>query len=366
MTVREVLLFAADLMLSIGLLKATMLIVFALLLVRGLRRASAAVRAGVWSFAVLALLSLPLLGYVVPWWDVGLIAFPQSLFDTETALQATLADLLRVAGVRAAPPPAIWLAVLWIAGSVLLGAHFLWQRLGVELIARTGEAARDRRTLEAVARLRWHVGLRRAVRVVHSDLVQAPFAFGVFRATLVLPHAAHEWSNEELYAVLRHELAHVTRADYVLLLIGELARILYWPNPAVWLALGALRRTQDAACDDLVLRGGVPATAYARHLVSVARTAVAGSRLPRAALPLLSHGDLRSRVAAILDRSSDRRPAPRTARALSLAVAAALAVVISGANLWVCPSAEATGDALGGQAAVAPSSGNALTAPDVG
>jgi beta-lactamase regulating signal transducer with metallopeptidase domain len=349
---RDTLLIAADLVISVVLLKGTVLMGLAVLLVIGLRRASAAVHAGVWSTAVLTLVALPLLGKFVPWWELGVIAFPQALFASDTALQRSVADALGGSGPWHASPPAIWLAVIWLAGALILGAHFVWQRLGVELIARAGQRLYDARTEASVARLRQTLGVRRPTRIVHSEIVTAPYAFGVWRATVVLPYAALEWSDGQLDAVLRHELAHVTRADYALLLLGELARVFYWPNPATWVALRALRRTQDAACDDLVLRGGVPATSYARHLVDVARTSLTAPRLPRAALPLLRGCDLRSRVGAVLDRSSDRRPVTRLALASGAALAAAVAVTIAGANFWVCPSAGATtGDARAGTVA---------------
>lgn len=330
MELRHVLLSIAEAALNIAVVKGTLLVTLAAAIGWLARRSSAARRSGIWGTAVGALVVLPALWYLVPWWEVGVVTFPRVLFATEGAPTSAM--------LGGAVPPALWIGIVWSVGAIVLAAHFGWQRLGVELAARGCEDATDERTVACVSRVRADLALEREVRVVHCELASSPYAFGIARPTIVLPTAAMQWSADQLDAVMRHELAHVSRGDYLLLVLGEIARVLYWPNPLVWLLLGALRRAQDAACDDLVLRGGVPATAYARHLVAIARDTLRGSTLPGAALPLLRRCDLRERIGAVLDRSSDRRPLSRRIMASCGAVALALAVTIASANVWICPT----------------------------
>jgi beta-lactamase regulating signal transducer with metallopeptidase domain len=294
------------------------------------------VRATVWATAIVTLVGLPVLWKVIPWWQFGVLAIPQPLVSPDSAL----ALVLRSLGVDSAP--AIWIGIIWVAGATILLANFIRQRIGVELVARSGESVTDSRIAARVSLLRESLRINRAVRVVYSDSASSPYAFGLQRPTVVLPVEARTWGDDQLDAILRHELAHVVRGDYLLLLIGELVRVLYWFNPVVWFALAALRRSQDAACDDLVLRGGVPATQYARHLLAVARSSLAHGAVPRAALPLLGGPDLRGRVGAILDRGSDRRSVSRVALQWGGAGAFALAATIASVDLWICPTTAAS------------------------
>ena len=86
-----------------------------------------------------------------------------------------------------------------------------------------------------------------------------------------------------MLVVLRHELAHVRRHDWIVQLLAEAARAVCWFNPLMWLACARLRREGEQACDDIVLAGGVEAPAYATHLLDLAPALPgrAGRRGPR-------------------------------------------------------------------------------------
>lgn len=341
---RTALLHIADGALSVGLLKVTILLAIAVAGIASARRASASVRATLWATTIVTLVGLPVLWKLIPWWNLGILAFPQPLFQPDSALALALPQW------GSETPPALWVGVLWALGAALLLANFVRQRIGVELQYRAGEPATDLRIVSNLGRLRQVLGVRKPVRVVYSATASGPYAFGLRRPTIVLPDEARSWDDEQLDAILRHELAHVARGDYALLLAGELVRVLYWFNPAVWFALAAMRRSQDAACDDVVLSGGVPAVQYARHLVAVARSTLLRGTIPRAALPLSGGPVLRDRVGAILARGSDRRSVSRVAVRWCAAAAVGVAATLASMDLWICP----TTSGAAGQVTVSP------------
>src|SRR5258706_596287 len=65
------------------------------------------------------------------------------------------------------------------------------------------------------------------------------------------------------------------RRDLLAQTIAQVACCLYWFHPLAWLALRELRKEREQACDDGVLRIGVPAHEYASHLMELARSLAA-------------------------------------------------------------------------------------------
>src|SRR5205807_800127 len=103
--------------------------------------------------------------------------------------------------------------VLVVYGTAI-AAFLLWSLLGLSrlfLLRWNAHAAPD----EAVALLREIAGpTAGSVRLLVSDRVEAPIAFGGWRPVIVLPKSACQ--PEELFALrygLAHEWSHVERGD---------------------------------------------------------------------------------------------------------------------------------------------------------
>jgi TonB family protein len=139
-----------------------------------------------------------------------------------------------------------------------------------------------------------------------------------------------EWSEERVYVVLCHELAHVRRFDWPVQTAAEVVRGVLWFNPLAWIACSRLRRDSEQACDDIVLQRGVAPHDYAAHLLDIVRAC----RVPaRTALPILRMArpsTLERRIADMLNPRIDRQFSVRTA---GIACALLLAVTIPTATL---------------------------------
>lgn len=84
--------------------------------------------------------------------------------------------------------------------------------------------------------------------------LSTPAVFGVFRATICLPVGfVKQVSREELRWVLRHELAHVRRLDPGMMVLAFVAQAFHWFNPLVWVTVGSLRSSMEAAADRLAM-----------------------------------------------------------------------------------------------------------------
>ena len=78
-----------------------------------------------------------------------------------------------------------------------------------------------------------------------------PFVLGVFHPKVYLPY----WiKGEDLFYVIAHEQAHITRRDHWWKPIGFLLLSVHWFNPVLWVAYVLLCRDIEAACDEKVIK----------------------------------------------------------------------------------------------------------------
>jgi beta-lactamase regulating signal transducer with metallopeptidase domain len=154
---------------------------------------------------------------------------------------------------------------------------------------------------------------------VHEDVI-VPLLAGLRRPTILLPPTATKWPKPLLDAVLLHERAHLARCDHLVAAMCDIATILYWLNPLVWLAAAMLGREREQACDDEVLRAGVKASVYAGALMRVGQTLPVTGRI-RGALTLAS-GGLDARVRDVLaDRPRRSGQVPLSWRTTAMLIA---------------------------------------------
>ena len=136
---------------------------------------------------------------------------------------------------------------------------------------------------------------------------------GIARPRIILPSEAAGWSPERLRVVFLHELAHIKRLDGIVDVFINIALVVFWFHPLVWLACRRLRAERERACDDVVLTAGIKASDYASHLMDVASEL--GSRpKPLWQVVTISQGSsLKDRLLCILDPKLNRETArPRT------------------------------------------------------
>jgi HEAT repeat protein len=178
-------------------------------------------------------------------------------------------------------------------------------------------------------------------RLVVSDRVPMPVVCGIVRPVIVVPAAAHEWTDGRRRAVLCHEIAHLRRRDLVVNLLGRVACAFHWFNPLVWFAAWRLRIESERACDDMVLGVGTRPSEYADHLLQIVCVA-ARSRTPAVALPMAERRVFEGRMLAILERDAHRAPPSlrQGAAVALLALFVSLPLAAMGTARQVAPGTE--------------------------
>lgn len=239
-----------------------------------------------------------------------------------------------------------WLAVtIWLVGAVVSTGVLLIGLARLRSLRASSSRLMDGRWHQLCADLSRSCGLKRGVDLLLGPQSALVATWGWWRPVVLLPAAASGWPAERMRIVLLHELAHVRRSDWMLLMAAEALRCIWWFNPLAWAVRGRLRRESEHAADDLVLAQGVAPTTCATHLVELAREVRKDRRtwLPAPAMARSSY--LNQRLSVMLSSDTSRRPMTRVARFGSLSVLVAASIFL--ASLQVEPVSAAGAAELG-------------------
>ncbi|HEY4319911.1 MAG TPA: M56 family metallopeptidase [Gemmatimonadales bacterium] len=335
------------------LIKATLLLVAALMATLVMQRASAGSRHVVWFAALAMLLMLPALAVWSPLHLQLLPAVAQpgaganvgangGAATIAAPLIGTLSPITPVAGTDIVAPSHTnlvtlvrdhlftSLALLWAVVALTLLGWLSYGAFAVRRIVRRAVPLSAPEWQGPLYEIADRLGLDAAPRLVRSEDVKMPFACGVMSATIVLPAESDDWSADRRSAVLIHELGHVRRRDLFGHTVGRVACAFYWFHPLVWSAARHLRAESERACDDLALLFGARPSDYAEHLLDIV-TCVRDHATPSIALALAHRKEFEGRMLAILNPDL-RRVLPARWQTVSLVASfATVALLISAA-----------------------------------
>jgi len=315
------------------IVKATVISAGALIAAHIARRRRASVRHALLAAAFFLLLALPLVSVAAPPREVS-VSVPQAGSTVRVATPAPLRVVVPDArpvdngGLRAGPVTGTLLSAstillaVWVIGVALVLVPMIAGLMRVRRVRQNGLPWRDGQAVVA------EITAARAVRIrtqlLLDETVAGPMTCGVLRPVIVLPRDARVWDAEDLQRAIVHELEHIRRRDWSMLLIARVVCALYWFHPLVWISWRQLRLEAEKACDDAVLRGAHPEV-YADQLVMLAER-LASDRA-QSTLAMANRGDLCARVSAVLD---DRQPRGRAGSPWIATVSAAAVLVLAG------------------------------------
>lgn len=205
---------------------------------------------------------------------------------------------------------------IWLIGMLFgLGVLVLLYRRGISRF-RDAEPAE---IPQIHAWLRTHT-LRRTVRVLWSERIDAPLTYGLLRPVILLPRALN-MDAPALELILCHEWIHIRRLDALRKLALALTLCVHWFNPLVWAMLVLANRDMELICDEQVLRMGGQRRAYALALIQMEVERSASAPLCN----YFSRNAIEERITAIMKMKKKSALSAILAAVLVLCTAAAFA-----------------------------------------
>lgn len=218
----------------------------------------------------------------------------------------------------ARPRPSLWmldqewtrrrmtpLVLAWAVGVCLLSLRVLFGWAGVLRVRRHGLSPACERIQSLSKTLCAAMPVRHTVRVCESALVQVPAVIGWLHPMILLSaRLVTRLSDDELRAILAHELAHIRRHDYLVNVVQIVIENVLFYHPAVWWLSRRLRQEREHCCDDLAAAACGGNLILARALASLAELHAAAPYV----LPAATGGSLVQRIRRLVqpESKSDR------------------------------------------------------------
>jgi GWxTD domain-containing protein len=152
----------------------------------------------------------------------------------------------------------------------------------------------------------------RPVRLLESCLTDIPVVLGHFRPIILMPIGVLTGlPAQQIEAILVHELAHVSRCDYLINVLQRSAECLLFYHPALWWISRRVREERENCCDDLVVRIKGNPREYAFALAALEESRMPGYKPAVAA----TGGSVMKRVRRLLN---PKRPSGSLAPVLAV------------------------------------------------
>jgi TonB family protein len=186
-----------------------------------------------------------------------------------------------VAGVGVLRLPAAVLtgiAIVYGCGLLYVAARLAWGLWRTDVMRRQAQ----RVSLTADVRQRWErygrvLGVRAAEMAV-SPMTSGPVTVGLGRGVMLVPPGfLANVGDEDLDAVMAHELAHMRRRDFAKNVLYGFVTLTVAYHPALWLTRSRVAATREMVCDAMAAEAVAGREKYASSLLRLASLVAASA-----------------------------------------------------------------------------------------
>ena len=163
-----------------------------------------------------------------------------------------------------------YFVMLWWLGILALILRFAINFWHVRQLARADHLPVSQTVMDIFERVKLRLNISKLVQLAQSQKILVPSVIGHLKPIILLPIGlVNGLTNDQVEAILLHELSHIKRHDFLVNIIQSVVEVLYFFNPFMWIISKAIRDEREHACDDTALAQGISAPVYAETLAGV-------------------------------------------------------------------------------------------------
>ncbi|WP_340394343.1 M56 family metallopeptidase [Paenibacillus sp. FSL E2-0190] len=125
----------------------------------------------------------------------------------------------------------LFLGVIWLSGTLISISRIFQRYSNLCKLIMTCSIKKNINS-ELLSVLQKEIKIPKNLKLIETSLTSVPMMYGFFRPTIVFP--VHNFTDQEEYFIIRHELHHYFNKDNWIKTIIELLCAFYWWNPFVY------------------------------------------------------------------------------------------------------------------------------------
>ena len=162
------------------------------------------------------------------------------------------------------------LVEFWLVGVLFFTLRTAGSLIYLERLRRAASVSVAPALLAKCRELQKRLGLNRVIQFCECRWLDAPAVIGWFRPVVLLPfRALTGLTEDQIEAVIAHELAHIRRFDSFVNLFQVIAESILFFHPAVWWLNKRVRLERENCCDDVAVAACGNHLGYARALTTM-------------------------------------------------------------------------------------------------
>ncbi|NOR45905.1 MAG: M48 family metalloprotease [Candidatus Delongbacteria bacterium] len=195
--------------------------------------------------------------------------------------------------------------VFWLSGMLIFLIKF-----GIDLYYANSIKKREYTEVNETFLYRFNsiaerMGVTRSVKFLESSLIRVPVVIGHLKPVILLPLGlVTKIPNDQIEAIISHELAHIMRNDFLHNLIQSVIEIIYFFNPAIYWISKQIRTERENCCDDLAMRYCSDSVNLAKGLYNLQEMQ---ADVPKPMMAAVNNEDLLSRIKRIIGKEKDMK-----------------------------------------------------------
>ena len=222
------------------------------------------------------------------------------------------------------------IGLLWCLGFVLMSLRYAGGLYVIHTLRRKGLSPAPAQWRAAFEMLVEGLNISRDVKLFISNRIKSPITLGVVKPIVLVPVGfLTALPQDQVEAILLHELAHIRRYDYAFNLVQNAIKAVFFYHPAIHYISRCIDTDREQACDDLAVAKSTGPSALIRALAALPDT------LQNPKLALAATG---TRHTPILDRMTRLVDPKRKKSTPNASGILAMALVLTGAAYFSASS----------------------------
>ncbi len=144
--------------------------------------------------------------------------------------------------------------ILWCIGFLFMATRYFGAFLLTQQLKEKGTTPVSGFWMDRFLALAQNSGVTTTVRLLISKHVDGPLTIGFFKPVVLVPASfLSSLPQDQIEAILLHELAHIRRFDYLLNLIQVCIKTVLFYHPAIHIICRHIDENREQACDDVAV-----------------------------------------------------------------------------------------------------------------